>query len=93
MKPTTTFAELHMFASERIAAAGFESLDFLGNVGHSIVSRLEDRWFIESGNHRLLGEVRCFTFEPHVRAQGGRWGFKHENIYYFNDDEQVEELA
>jgi Xaa-Pro aminopeptidase len=90
-KPTTTFGELHTFANERIAAAGFENLDFLGNVGHSIVSRLEDRCFIEPGNQRRLGEVPCFTFEPHIRAAGGRWGFKHENIYYFNHG-HIEEL-
>jgi Xaa-Pro aminopeptidase len=92
VKPTTTFGELHAFSNDRIAAAGFENLDFLGNVGHSIASSLEDRCFIEPGNQRRLGEVTCFTFEPHIRAQGGRWGFKHENIYYFSNG-RIEELA
>jgi hypothetical protein len=88
----TTFSELYAFANSRIADAGFENLDFLGNVGHSIATHLNDRCYIEPSNHRLLGDVSCFTFEPHVRARGGRWGFKHENIYFFNECGTVEEL-
>ena len=25
-----------------------------------------------------------FTFEPHIRKVGKKWGFKLENIYYFS---------
>jgi len=48
--------------------------------------------FIEGNNRALLSDVTCFTFELHLRARGGRWGFKHENIYYFNAAGTVEEL-
>jgi hypothetical protein len=41
---------------------------------------------------RLLKEVPFFTFEPHVREVDGIWGFKHENIFYFNQDGCVELL-
>jgi hypothetical protein len=68
------------------------NLDFRGNVGHSIATRREDRFYIEDGNHRSLGEVRCFTFEPHVRAAGERWGFKHEDIFFFDAAGRIEEL-
>lgn len=81
--PRTTFQELHAFANGMISAAGYENLDFMGNVGHSIVSRREDRVYIEEGNDRPLGDVSCFTFEPHIRRPGGEWGFKQEDIYYF----------
>ena len=77
---------LYELANESIIDAGFENLDFLGNVGHSICERRDQRLYIESGNNRCLGEVTCFTFEPHIRLRTGKWGYKHENIYYFDDD-------
>ncbi|MGF6245535.1 hypothetical protein P3T42_007313 [Paraburkholderia sp. GAS38] len=59
---------------------------------HSICQHRDDRQYIEAGNHRRLGEVACFTFEPHISQHGGRWGFKHENIYYFDNSGAVMEL-
>jgi Xaa-Pro aminopeptidase len=88
----TSFHDLYVFANEQIRQAGFENLDFLGNVGHSICQRRDDRLYIEAGNHRLLGEVACFTFEPHISQSGSSWGFKHENIYYFDESGAVAEL-
>lgn len=92
VRPDMTFHELHAWANQRIQSSGFENLDFLGNVGHSIATRREDRLYIEENNHRKLGEVPFFTFEPHIREIGGRWGFKHENIFFFNESGSVEEL-
>lgn len=86
------FHELYDWTNDRIRASGFENLDFLGNVGHSIATRREERQCIEAKNTRQLKEVPFFTFEPHVREVGGRWGFKHENIFYFNQDGRVENL-
>jgi len=88
--PEKTFAELHEFANQIIVDAGFENLDFLGNVGHSIETVKEKRQYIEASNHSPLGSAKLFTFEPHIRTIGGDWGFKHENIYYFNDDSLLE---
>lgn len=90
--PEMKFQELYDWANDRIKASGFENLDFLGNVGHSIATRREDRQYIEAKNMRLLEEVPFFTFEPHVREVDGIWGFKHENIFYFNQDGCVELL-
>ena len=84
--PTTTFAELFEFANGQIRSLGFENLDFLGNVGHSIEASLSERRYIEAGNDGQLAAAPMFTFEPHVRALGGLWGFKHENIYYFRNN-------
>lgn len=84
-RPDTTFGELFDFAEALIESRGFENLDLRRNLGHSIVRRLEDRSFIEAGNARRLGDAQLFTFEPHVRAIGGRWGFKHEEIHCFDD--------
>ena len=86
VSPETTFNELYELANESIIDIGFENLDFLGNVGHSICEQRDRRLYIESGNNRELGEVACFTFEPHIRIRDGKWGYKHENIYYFDDD-------
>jgi Xaa-Pro aminopeptidase len=90
--PEMKFHELFDWTNDRIKTNGFENLDFLGNVGHSIATRREDRQYIEAHNMRQLQEVHFFTFEPHVREIGGKWGFKHENIFYFNQDGCVEEL-
>lgn len=91
-QPEMTFHELFAWTNQRITAAGFENLDFLGNVGHSIATRREDRQYIEEKNCRILSDVPFFTFEPHVRQVGGRWGFKHENIFFFNREGMLEEL-
>ena len=90
--PGLAFHDLFEWANNQIKSAGFENLDFLGNVGHSIATRREDRQYIERANTHKLSEVPFFTFEPHVRVRGGKWGFKHENIFYFNDEEQLQEL-
>ncbi len=84
--PRTTFQELFEFSNQMIAAIGFENLDFLGNVGHSIESTRADRRYIEAGNNVQLGDVHLFTFEPHIRKAGGAWGFKHENIFTFDPE-------
>jgi len=88
----TTFEDLFTFANTMIRESGFENLDFLGNVGHSIVSRLEDRRYIEAGNTYKLSDAGLFTFEPHIRIAGGVWGFKHEDIYHFGPDGRVHAL-
>lgn len=87
-----TFHDLFTLTNDLITSSGFENLDFLGNVGHSIATRLDDRLFVEANNHQLLTSVGCFTFEPHIRQAGGCWGFKHENIYYFDGTGQLVEL-
>ncbi len=90
--PDTSFHQLYEFANDAIATAGYDNLDFLGNVGHSIETSRENRLYIEKGNHRRLGDASCFTFEPHIRRKGGRWGFKHEDIYYFDSGQQLHAL-
>ena len=87
-----TFGELYLAANERLDSLGFENLDFLGNLGHSIERNLGDRIFVEENNDVRLGEVRVFTFEPHIRKFNGRWGFKHENIYFFSRNGSLEAL-
>lgn len=90
--PRTSFQELFHFANAEIERLGFENLDFLGNVGHSIESTREARRYIEQGNEQLLEDAGLFTFEPHIRRRGSCWGFKHENIYYFTGNGRAVEL-
>jgi Xaa-Pro aminopeptidase len=92
VKPQTTFHELAVWTGRQIESGGCANLDFRRNVGHSIAVRREDRLYIEEGNHRSLGDVSFFTFEPHVRAKDGAWGFKHEDIFFFNAAGTLEEL-
>lgn len=85
VNPNTKFSELFEFSNARIKHYGYENLDFLKNVGHSIEVRASDRRFVDSRCHESLGDVACFTFEPHIRQTGSQWGFKHEEIYYFDE--------
>jgi Xaa-Pro aminopeptidase len=90
--PLTTFHELAIWSARQIESSGFVSLDFRGNFGHSIAARREDRLYIERDNHRPLSEVGFFTYEPHVREIDGTWGFKHEDIFFFDATGMLEEL-
>lgn len=47
--PDMTFEELYYFMNDLIVKKGFLNLDFLGNLGHSIVKNKNDRVYIEKG--------------------------------------------
>lgn len=86
----TTFEELYYHMNEFIVENGFVNLDFMGNLGHSIVKTKGDRVYIEKGNMTKLGDVKYFTFEPHIAFPDSKYGYKKENIYYFTGDRLVE---
>lgn len=88
--PQTTFEELYYHMNLVIENCGYVNLDFMGNLGHSIVKKKEDRIYIEKGNKVCLGEVSLFTFEPHIGKINTKYGYKWEDIYYFEDDKLVE---
>lgn len=81
----TTFEQLYTHINAFIHDKGYVNLDFLGNLGHSIVKRSEERIYIEKGNTKKLSEVSFFTFEPHIAREKSQYGFKKENIYYFEN--------
>ena len=80
----TTFEELFYYINDQIKARGYVNLDFLGNLGHSIVKDKRHRIYIEKGNTEKLSAVEAFTFEPHISLPGSLYGYKKENIYGFN---------
>lgn len=86
----TTFEELYYHMNEFIVENGFVNLDFMGNLGHSIVKAKSDRIYIEKCNKAKLGEVNYFTFEPHIAFPNSKYGYKKENIYYFDGDRLLE---
>ena len=88
--PDITFEQLYYHMNDFITQNGFINLDFLGNLGHSIVKEKNDRIYIEKGNMHKLREVQYFTFEPHISIAGSAYGYKKENIYYFADGKLVE---
>ncbi len=88
--PETTFEELYLHINEYIAANDYINLDFMGNLGHSIVTHKDERIYIEKGNNATLGSVKYFTFEPHIALKGSKFGFKKENIYCFVNNRLVE---
>ena len=86
----TTFEDLYYHMNECIVENGFVNLDFMGNLGHSIVKSKGDRVYIEKGNVMKLGDVKYFTFEPHIAFPDSKYGYKKENIYYFDETGLVE---
>jgi len=52
--PNTTFEELYYHINGIIQEKGFINLDFLGNLGHSIVRDKKDRVYTEKGLHLNL---------------------------------------
>lgn len=89
--PNTTFEQLYYHINDIIEKLGYKNLDFMGNLGHSIAKRKQDRIYIEKGNSRKLGDVEFFTFEPHISKYGSKYGYKREDIYFF-DNEKLREL-
>lgn len=88
--PKTTFEELYLHINRFIVSEGFINLDFLGNLGHSIVKNKDDRVYIKKGNQLLLSSVDYFTFEPHISILNSKYGYKKENIYYFSSGRLLE---
>lgn len=86
----TTFEELYYHMNGLIVENGFVNLDFMGNLGHSIVKTKGDRVYIEKGNMTKLGDVKYFTFEPHIAFPDSKYGYKKENIYYFDENGLME---
>ena len=86
----TTFEDLYYHMNGYIVENGFVNLDFMGNLGHSIVKSKGDRVYIEKGNVMKLGNVKYFTFEPHIAFPDSKYGSKNEKIYYFDEAGLVE---
>ena len=84
--PETSMHELYSLINRTIETMGYKNLDFRGNLGHSIEKYLDDRRYIEANNQTMLGDCNLFTFEPHICRTDSTWGFKMENIYYFEDE-------
>ena len=78
------------YARTIIVENGFVNLDFMGNLGHSIVKIKGDRVYIEKGNMTKLSDVKYFTFEPHIAFPDSKYGYKKENIYYFDENGLME---
>lgn len=88
--PDTTFEELFFYMNKYIEQNGYINLDFMGNLGHSIVKKKGDRVYIEKGNATRLSDVAFFTFEPHISIASSKYGYKRENIYYFENGRLLE---
>jgi len=83
--PDLTFEQVYRVMNEYIVRHGYVNLDFRKNLGHTIEKNINDRIYFEEGNSKRLGEAVFFTFEPHVRADSSRYGYKKEDIYYFSE--------
>lgn len=82
--PDATFEDIYEHFNKMISSLGYINLDFSGNLGHSIAKFKNNRIYIEKGNGKKLSSVKYFTFEPHVSRKNGSYGYKKEDIYFFN---------
>lgn len=85
-RPNMSFAELFLQMDALVAEAGYENLDLLANYGHSLETDVADFLPLDHTNHRPLGSVSFFTFEPHIARPGSPLGFKLEEAYYVDGD-------
>ncbi|NMA06828.1 MAG: aminopeptidase P family protein [Ruminococcaceae bacterium] len=85
--PDMTFQDIFEMINAEIDRLGFVNLDYRKNLGHTIEEHEWQRLYIEEGNNSVIGYVaKPFTFEPHIKAAKGKFGFKREDIYYFDGD-------
>jgi Xaa-Pro aminopeptidase len=85
--PDMTYEQLFFQLNAEITQLGFENLDVHGNLGHSVEFDQADRIYIERDITRTFAQVgKAFTLEPHIRVPGSPFGFKREDIYYFDAD-------
>ena len=82
-----TFNDLYQIISKEIKQLGFDQLDYLG---HGVQKDMHHLDFISPDVKCTLREAGLFTLEPQICITGGRYGFKHENIYYFKDNKLQE---
>jgi Xaa-Pro aminopeptidase len=85
--PVTTFGEIFALMQHEIDQLGFEMLD---NIGHVIQKDMSTLEYIAPNNPLSLAEAGFFTLEPQLKLKGGRYGVKHENIYYFQGENLME---
>ena len=85
--PEMTFEDVYLHMNDVIKQHGFINLDFAGNLGHTIEFSKDNRRCFEMGNKSKLSEANLFTFEPHIRQGDGEYGFKREDVYFFNGGE------
>ncbi|MFA5872233.1 MAG: M24 family metallopeptidase [Parcubacteria group bacterium] len=79
------FEEAYQRINSLINELDYENLDFKKNLGHSIEKKKDNRIYIEAGSKKIFKDINLFTFEPHIRKKGGKYGFKREDIYYFKN--------
>ncbi|MCY0896006.1 MAG: M24 family metallopeptidase, partial [Alicyclobacillaceae bacterium] len=84
VKPDMTFEDVYLHMNDVIKQHGFINLDFSGNLGHTIEFNKGNRQYFELGNKSKLSDANLFTFEPHIRRKNGEYGFKREDIYFFD---------
>lgn len=89
--PSISCGEIYSLINEKIISMGLVNLDFKKNIGHSITSDKDKRIYLEKGEKRTLRELAIFTFEPHI-SKDMKYGFKYENIYYFDKNNIIQEL-
>jgi len=85
VKPEMTFSSIYYEMNRYINKFGYVNIDFMNNIGHSIEKNRNDRSYFEEKNINNVTSNMMFTFEPHIKKMDGKWGFKCENIYFFNE--------
>ena len=84
VKDDTTFADIYKITNDCLTSHGYVNLDYHGNFGHSIENRSQDRITFIRENEVIISQYnKPITFEPHICKKNGRYGLKHENMYFY----------
>ena len=86
VKEDTTFAQLHDLMEEILREHGYHNCDYHGNFGHTIEKDPAERITIAAGVDLSISAYdKPITFEPHICKDNGRYGIKHEDLYFFHE--------
>lgn len=89
VRPDTSFGQLFEWANLTIRQRGFVNLECQNNIGHDFARTRADRELIRANNTKKLGDTPFFSFESFVRLKGGSWGFKREDVFFFDELGQI----
>lgn len=89
VRPDTSFAQLFEWTNLTIRQRGFVNLECQNHIGHNFARTRADRELIDADNTKKLGDTPFFSYESFVRLKGGSWGFKREDVFFFDEHEQL----
>jgi len=84
-QPSMTGHDVFDMMDTIISEERYENLDYLGNLGHTIVQDPAKREYIEM-NSKVILKNCLFTMEPHLCKIGNDFGIKYEDVFRWSKE-------